>query len=146
MDDAHTGRWDDHRAPPACLEEAPLTAAASHAPGDAVVAAVVAALAGVRRGDRVAAAGAGPRTVAALLAMAGSEGLVETGARVVVAGAAHDVPLAVRRLAPGGRLVALAADAAAARRTADAHGLTLRHVEPLGARVAWAGVLPAGDG
>lgn len=104
---------------------------------EAVLTAVLSALAGVRRGDRVAAVGTGPRTTAALLAACGSDDLVDTDARVAVAGAPHDVPLALSRLAPGGRLVALAADAGAARRVAAAAGLVLRHVEPVGRLVAW---------
>lgn len=110
--------------------------------GEPVLVAVLSALAGTRRGDRVSGVGAGERTTAALLAMSGSGGLVDGDARVVVAGAASDVPVAVGRLAPGGRLVALAADAGAARRVADAHGLELRHVEQVGRRVAWVAVRP----
>lgn len=109
---------------------------------DPLHAAVFAALAGVRRGQRVAVVGAGPRTTAALLAAACSDAPVDSGADVVVAGAPYDVPLALERLAPGGRLVALAADAGAARRVADAAGLQLRHVEAFGAGVAWSGVRP----
>jgi protein-L-isoaspartate O-methyltransferase len=108
-----------------------------------VLVAVLTALAGVRRGDRVTGVGTGPRTDAALLAMSGADELVATGARVSVAGAAHDVPAAVRALAPGGRLVAVAADAGAAERVTAAHGLRLQHVEPLGAMVAYSAVLPA---
>jgi hypothetical protein len=111
-------------------------------PGDAALAAVLAALAGVRRGDAVAGLGCSPRLEAALLAASGAEALVDAGAAVVVAGAAHDVPSALSRLAPGGRLVALAADAAAARRVAGAAGLTVRHVEVLGQVVAWSAVRP----
>ncbi|HWH30990.1 MAG TPA: hypothetical protein VNU26_18895 [Mycobacteriales bacterium] len=116
--------------------------AARPGPNEAVLAAVLSALAGARIGDRVAAVGAGSRTTTALLAMSGTDRLVDDDARVVVAGAAHDVPLAVARLAPGGRLVAVAADAGAARRVAAAHGLDLRHVEPVGRLVAWSAVRP----
>jgi hypothetical protein len=105
-----------------------------------VLAAVLSALAGARIGDRVSGVGTGPRTAAALLAMSGISELVDTDARVVVAGAARDVPLAVERLAPGGRLIALAADFVAARRAAERHGLELRHVEQVGCLVAWAAV------
>lgn len=111
-------------------------------PGEAVMTAVLSALAGVRKGDAVAGAGITPRLEAALLAGSGTSALVESGARVVVAGAAHDVPLALTRLAPGGRLVALAADDAAARRVAAAAGLTMRHVERMGRLVAWSAVRP----
>lgn len=108
--------------------------------------AVVAALAGVRRGHRVAAVGAAPLTCAALLAGSGGDALVAADADVVVAGAAVDVPAAVRLLAPGGRLVAPAADAGAAARVADAAGLVLRHVTPMGDRVAWSAVRRPGGG
>jgi hypothetical protein len=111
-----------------------------------VLASVLSALAGARTGERVAGVGTGPRTTAALLAMSGTDALVEAGARVAVAGAAHDVPAAVARLAPGGRLVAVAADAGAARRVAARHNLELRHVEPVGRVVAWSAVRPTGDG
>lgn len=109
---------------------------------DPLTAAVLSALAGARHGFRVAVVGTGPLTTAALLAGSGSPEPVDDAADVVVAGAPYDVPAAVRRLAPGGRLVALAADAAAARRVATAAGLDLRHVEPLRARVAWSAVRP----
>jgi hypothetical protein len=122
-------------------EEAVLTG-----PSEAVLAAVLSALAGARNGDRVSGVGTGPRTTAALLAMSGTSALVDRDARVVVAGAAHDVPLAVERLAPGGRLVAVAADAGAARRVAERHGLDLRHVEPVGRVVAWSAVRPRAEG
>ncbi len=104
---------------------------------DAVLAAVLAALAGPRRGDRVACLGAGALVERALLAASGTSALVESEARVVVAGAAVEVPTALRVLAGSGRLVAVAADAGAARRTAAGSGLELRHVEQVGRRVAW---------
>ena len=110
---------------------------------DPVLAAVLCALAGPRRGDRVAEVGAGPLVRRSLLAGSGTDELVDADARVVVAGAAYEVPTALARLAPGGRLVAVAADAAAARRVAAAAGLELRHVEQVGARVAWSAVRPA---
>lgn len=112
---------------------------------DAVLAAVLLALAGARRGDRVAVVGAGPLVVGALLAAAQTAELVDAGAHVVVAGAASDVPIALTLLAPGGRLVALAADAAAAGRVAAAGGLELRHVEPVGPRVAWSALRRRGS-
>jgi D-arabinose 1-dehydrogenase-like Zn-dependent alcohol dehydrogenase len=111
---------------------------------DLVVASVLAALAGTRRGQRVAAVGAGPLTTAALLAASGTAALVDGDADVVVAGAPYDVPAAVDLLAPGGRLVALAADAGAARRVATGAGLQLRHVEALPGRVAWSAIKPVG--
>lgn len=112
---------------------------------DPLTAAVLSALAGVRHGYRVAVVGAGPLTTAALLAGAAASAPVDADADVVVAGAAFDVPTAVPLLAPGGRLVALAADAAAARRVADIHGLQLRHVEVLRTRVAWSALRAGGD-
>lgn len=104
---------------------------------DPVLASVLVALAGPRTGDRVAAVGAGAVVARALLAASQTDVLVETDAVVVVAGAAYEVPTALAMLAAGGRLVAVAADAAAARRVAAAAGLDLRHVERVGARVAW---------
>jgi hypothetical protein len=109
---------------------------------DPLVTVVLSALAGVRHGQRIAAVGAGVRTTAALLAASGTPELVEGDAHVVVAGAPYDVPQAVRMLAPGGRLVALAADAGAARRVAGGAGLELRHVEALHRQVAWSAVRP----
>lgn len=106
--------------------------------------AVLCSLAGARTGDRVAAVGAGPIVGRALLAMTQTAELVDNGAAVVVAGAAYEVPTALSLLAPGGRLVAVAADAAAAQRTATGAGLELCHVEPVGGRVAWAAVRPSG--
>lgn len=104
--------------------------------------AVLAAMAGVRRGYAVAVVGTAPSLTAALLAAAGGGELVQSGAHVAAATQAHDVPVAAGRLGAGGRLVALAADASAAARTAGAHGLLLRHVEPVGALVAWSAVRP----
>jgi hypothetical protein len=111
------------------------------------VAAVLAALAGVRRGDAVAAVGAGRLTRACLAAGCGEPLLDEVSAadataRVVVVERAYDVAGALRLLAPGGRLVGVAADRGAAARAAGQAGLELRHVEPLGAGVAWSGVRP----
>lgn len=109
---------------------------------DPVLAAVLSALAGARTGDRVAAVGAGPLVARALLAASSTAQLVESEATVVVAGAAYEVPTALTLLAPGGRLVAVAADAGAAARTARAHGLQLRHVQQVGRRAAWSALRP----
>lgn len=102
--------------------------------------AVLSALAGVRLGDPVAGVGLSPRTERALLAMCGRDALVEAEARVAVAEDPAGVADAAARLRPGGRLVAVAADATEARRVAAAGGLELRHVERLGAGVAWSAV------
>jgi hypothetical protein len=123
--------------------EAALTGTAK----EAEQAAVLSALAGVRRGDLVAAISCGRVTEACLAAGAGGP-LVEAAsaadgsARVVVVGKAYDVPGGLRLLAPGGRLVGVAADAGAAERVAAGAGLQLRHVERLGGQVAWAAVRP----
>lgn len=113
-------------------------------PADTELTAVLLALAGVRQGQRVAAVGAGPVVARGLLASSGTQDLVGAAADVVVAGAAYEVPGALALLASGGRLVAVAADAAAARRVAVAAGLDLRHVEPVGRRVAWSAQRPVG--
>lgn len=109
---------------------------------DPVLTAALCALAGARTGDRVAVVGAGGVVARSLLAMTGTEALVDSEAAVAVALAAHEVPTAAGRLAPGGRLVAVAADAAAAARGAAAEGLELRHVERVGPWVAWTAVKP----
>lgn len=111
---------------------------------DPVLAAVLCSLAGARTGDRVAVVGASAVVAQALLAMTSTSDLVDEDAAVVIAGAAYEVPTAVTKLAPGGRLVAVAADSAAAQRVAAGNGLVLRHVERVGARVAWSAVRPAG--
>ncbi len=107
-----------------------------------LVTAVVAALAGVRTGQEVVVMGLASTLRRALEAGTG-RGVVEVGpADVVVALSAPDVPDAVAMLRPGGRLVALAADAGAIERTAARHGLVLQHTESVAGRVAWSASLP----
>ena len=104
---------------------------------------MLAALAGVRSGDAVAVVGDDPVLLRTLLAGSGVEQAAPgEPVRVAVATAAYDVPVAVAMLAPGGRLVAVAADRGAATRTAALHGLTLQHVEPVLGRVAWSARRP----
>ena len=111
------------------------------------LAAVLSALAGMRKGDAVAAVAAGRVTRACLAAGAARPLLVpdaaDDSARVLVVEEPAQIRAALRLLAPGGRLVSLAADAGAARDAAASLGLALRHVEPLGDRVAWSAVRPA---
>lgn len=104
--------------------------------------AVFAALAGVRVGQRVLVLGKGDLLCRALEAGTGRPLVAEGPADVVVALLASDVPGAVLALAPGGRLVAIAADSGAVERTILRHGLVLRHTEPVGGRLVWAGNLP----
>jgi hypothetical protein len=110
------------------------------------VAAVLSALAGMRKGDPVAAVSAGRITQACLAAGAARELLPDdaedASARVVVVEDPAALTAGMRLLAPGGRLVSVAPDAAAAQREATALGLALRHVEALGSGVAWSGVRP----
>jgi len=106
--------------------------------------AVVAALAGVRLGHSFTLLGSSPLLAAALSAAAGTDASDSGPVDVVVALAAYDVPSAVARLVPGGRLVALSADGAAAARTAELHGLALSHVAPAPGRVAWSAVRSGG--
>jgi hypothetical protein len=118
-------------------------------PTEGELAAVLSALAGVRKGDLVAAVGCGRIVEASLAAGSGLpllDGLAASGgaAKVVVVGRAVEVAGALRLLAPGGRFVAVAADPGAAARVAVGAGLELRHVERLGAQVAWSAVRPAG--
>lgn len=108
-----------------------------------VLSAVVAALAGVRDRQTVIVLGTAPVLCRALEAASGLPLAHEGPADVVVALMAPDVPGAVTMLRPGGRLVAVAADAGAVERTAERYGLVLRHTEPVGGRIAWSGSLPA---
>ena len=107
---------------------------------------MLSALAGMRKGDPVAAPAAGRVTRACLAAGASRELLPDDApdgsARVVVVEEPTAIDAALRLLAPGGRLVSLAADAASAQGTAASYGLQLRHVEALGDGVAWSAVRP----
>jgi hypothetical protein len=107
---------------------------------------VLSALAGMRKGDAVAAVASGRVTRACLAAGAGRDLLADDAhdgsARVVVVEDPHELTAALRLLAPGGRIVSLAPDAGAAKQAASEHGLTFRHVEPLGEGVAWSAVRP----
>ncbi len=107
-----------------------------------VLTAVVAALAGVRKGQVVVVVGRGTVLRRALEAGTGAALVAGGPADVVVALSAPDVPGAVAMLRPGGRLVALAADGGAVERTAARYGLRLLHTEVVGGRVAWSGSLP----
>jgi hypothetical protein len=103
--------------------------------------AVLAALAGVRKGQRVLVLGEAPLLSRALQAASGLEMVKDGPADIVVAVLAPEVPSAVKQLAPEGRVVGIAADAAAARRTAERHGLVLQYTESVSGRVAWSGRL-----
>ena len=124
--------------------------------GSAELTAVVAALAGLRRGQVFTVLGPSRSTAgvdesallaAALSAAAGGDACLAGPVEVAeaVARRAHDVPSAVARLRPGGRLVAVAADGGGARRTAAAHGLLPAHVASMPGRLAWSAVLPGAE-
>ncbi|MCU1601625.1 MAG: hypothetical protein JWO22_2334 [Frankiales bacterium] len=102
-----------------------------------LLAAVVAALAGVRTNQRVLVLGEAPLLRRALSAAADCDVVLEGPADIVVAIFAPDVPTAVANVAPGGRVVGVAADMGAAQRTASRHGLALQYTEHVAGRVAW---------
>lgn len=107
--------------------------------------AVVCALAGVRRGNRVATVDVDPRTAAAVLAGAQVPGFAPDEADVVVVGAADAVAAALPLLRAGGRLVGMAADARSAEQTARAAGLQRLVVVPTTRGVAWSAVAARRD-
>lgn len=110
---------------------------------DGELGAVLCALAGPRRGDAVAGVDAPPVALRALLAAAGSTSPAAHTARLVVTGGEEAQARAgALLLAPGGRLVSTAPDAAVAAARAASCGLVLRHVEQVGPRVAWSAVSP----
>lgn len=109
-----------------------------------LLAAVVAALAGVRKNQRVLVLGDAPLLRRALAAAAGCDIVTEGPADVVVAVFAPDVPTAVSMAAPHGRVVGVAADLGAATRTAERHGLTLLYTEAVSGRVAWSAKVTSG--
>lgn len=102
-----------------------------------LVTAVVVALAGVRVNQSVLVVGKADTIRRALSAGCGRELLTEGPADVVVALTGPDVPDAVLQLAPGGRLVSIAADPGAVERTVARYGLRLQHTEPVAGRTAW---------
>ena len=104
---------------------------------DPLLTAVVAALAGVRAGQRVLVMGEAPLLCRALSAAARCDLVAAGPADVVVALSAPDVPEAVAQAVPGGRVVGVAADLGAAQRTTERHGLNLQYSEAVGGRVAW---------
>ena len=121
---------------------------AESGPSEAELAAVLTALAGVRRGDAVVALGVGRITLAALAAGCGAPLLdlriaSPRSAAVVVVGLARDQPAGLRLLRPGGRFVCLSDDEAAARIEAREAGVTLRFLEAVGEQVAWSAQAPS---
>ncbi len=115
---------------------------------DGELAAVLSALAGVRRGDEVAGLGLSPVATRALAAGCGHDlldGATDpvAAAAVVVVGAVELVEAGRALLRSGGRLVAVAQDESRARATADALGLTFRFAESVGPFVVWSAQAPA---
>jgi NADPH:quinone reductase-like Zn-dependent oxidoreductase len=102
-----------------------------------LVTAVIVALAGVRMNQSVLVVGPSLTIRKALSAGCGRELVTEGPADVVVALTGPDVPDAVLQLAPGGRLVSIAADGGAVERTVARYGLRLQHMEAVAGRTAW---------
>lgn len=116
-------------------------------PSEPELAAVLAALAGVRRGDAVAALGVGRITRAALAAASGNDLLdaptaPAASAAVVVVGERAERLTGRRLLRPGGRFVCLSEDEPQARLDAQDAGLAVRYLEAVGAQVAWSAHAP----
>ncbi len=111
------------------------------APGP-VLDAVLCALAGVRRGERVACLGVSATLRRAMLAGAGADAEEAHQVDLAVAGRAYEVPSALLLLRAGGRLVAVAGDPQAPQRLCRDYSLQLRHVERVGPCVAWSAVRP----
>ena len=114
---------------------------------DGELAAVLSALAGVRRGDGVAAVGVSAVARRALAAGSGTDLLdaatapAETAA-VVAVGAPDQLDAGRRLLRPGGRLVAISGDEPEARAVATRLGLDFRYAEALGPVVVWSAQAP----
>ncbi len=116
-------------------------------PSEPELAAVLTALAGVRRGDAVVALGVGRITLAALAAGCGAPLLDPRTAPpacavVVVIGDRSEQAEGRRLLRPGGRFVCLSANEAAARIEAREAGVALRFLESVGEQVAWSAQAP----
>ncbi len=114
---------------------------------DGELAAVLSALAGVRRGDGVAALAVSAVARRALAAGSGTDLLDPTStppetAAVVAVGSPDQLEQGRRLLRPGGRLVAVSADEPAARTAAARLGLEFRHAEALGPVIAWSAQAP----
>jgi len=113
---------------------------------EAITTSVLLALAGVRSGQAACVLGPAGLLHRAVTAGTGRALAAAGPAEVVIAPTRPDLLVAVSLLHPGGRLVALAADEPAARRTAVRHGLVLQHLMPVDGRVAWSAVAPLRPG
>ncbi len=102
---------------------------------DGELMAVLLALAGPRTDDPVCVQAPGhplaDRVRRGLLAMSRTEVEVTTGAQVCVVGGSEDLAEAIRRTAPGGKLVSLAEDRRTVEHDVANHDLVLLHVETL---------------
>lgn len=116
---------------------------------DGELMAVLLALAGPRPGDPVCVQAPGHRMAdrwrRGLLAMSSTESEAATGARVCVAGGAKDLPEAVRRTIPGGKIICLSKTRRRVAQDLAPYPLVLLHVEAIGAcDVVWAARLTEG--